>query len=282
MGKPTIADFRKLKEAGKKFSMVTAYDYGIMSQVDNTDIGMVLVGDSSGMVMMGHDSTLPVTLEQIIMMSQWVSRAAANTFVVSDMPYMSYEVSIEKAVENAGRIMKEGAVDAVKLEGGTRMARTIRALVDAGVPVMAHIGLTPQSASQIGGFKVQGKDFAVARELIDDALAVEEAGAFSVVIEAVPAPLAKMITERLAIPTIGIGAGVDCDAQVLVIHDLLGLFHRFTPKFVKKYASIGQDIQKALHAFHEEVQKEVFPGPEHSFNLDADIERQLAAYLESR
>ena len=259
--------------------MVTAYDYAMMTQVDKSEIDMILVGDSLAMTMLGYESTVPVNMDTMIIFQQAVARAGRHTFLVGDLPFLSYEVSIEKAVENAGRIMKEGFMDAVKLEGGERMADTVAAIVRAGIPVMGHIGLTPQSASQLGGFTVQGRDTAGAKQIIKDALALERAGAFSVVLEAVPAPVAAIITENISIPTIGIGAGPDCDGQVLVIHDLLGLFERFVPKFVKRYASLGADLQKALNTYAAEVREGSFPAPEHSFSMKEEVVESLRADL---
>jgi len=265
--KASVLTFREMKREGKKITMVTAYDYAMMSQVDKTDIDMILVGDSLAMTMLGYESTVPVDMDTMIIFQQAVARGGKNTFLVGDMPFMSYEVSIEKAVENAGRIMKEGLMDAVKLEGGQRMAGTVAAIVRAGIPVMGHIGLTPQTATQLGGFSVQGRDAAGAVQLVKDALALEEAGAFAVVLEAVPSPVAKIITEKLGIPTIGIGAGPSCDGQVLVIHDLLGLFERFLPRFVKRYAQLGAEMRKALDAYASEVRGGRFPAPEHTFSM---------------
>jgi len=273
--KTTIPQYREMKEKQQKIRMVTAYDYPTALLVDRTDIEMVLVGDSLGMVVLGYDGTVPVSMDEMIHHIKPVVRGAKNTLIVGDMPFMSYNVSIEKAIENAGRIMKEGGADCVKLEGGVAMAQTVKAIVDAGIPVMGHIGLTPQTASQLGGFKVQGKDTAAAERMIIEAQTLEEAGAFSIVLEAIPAPLAKLITEKISIPTIGIGAGVDCDGQVLVLHDLIGLFDRFTPKFVKKYADVGSEILKALETYSAEVKNGQFPGPEHSFAMKDDVLKRL-------
>ena len=282
MSKLSIADFYKMKQEKKKITMVTAYDYAMMSQVDQTEIEMVLVGDSAATVMFGLNSTVPVTMDTMINMCAMVSRAASNTFVVGDMPYMSYELGVDKALNNAGRLMKEGFVDAVKLEGGTRIKNTIQALVSVGIPVMGHIGLTPQTASQLGGYKVQGKDIAAAQQIIEDAFAVQEAGVFCVGLEAIPAPLAKIITELLSIPTIGIGAGVHCDGQILIIHDLLGMFDRFVPKFVKRYAELGKEMREALTRFAEEVKTGAFPDKEHSYAMDKEVEEKIAEYVKNR
>lgn len=278
--KTTIPGFLDMKRKGKKFTMVTAYDYALATQVDKTDIEMILVGDSAAMVMLGHKSTVPIDVDTLIILARAVVKGAPNTFIVGDMPFMSYEVSKEKAVENAGRFMKEAEVDCVKLEGGVRVADTVAAIVKAGIPVMGHIGLTPQSSSQLGGFRVQGKDFTAAQKLVDDALALEEAGAFCVVLEAMPNPVARVITGRLSIPTMGIGAGPDCDAQVLVMHDLLGLFDRFVPKFVKQYAQIGKDVVAALAQYDGEVKAGVFPDENYSYHVSEDVEREILAHLE--
>ncbi len=277
--KTMIPEFLAMKQEGKKFTMVTAYDYALATQVNKTDIEMILVGDSAAMVMLGYQSTVPIDLDTLLILAKAVVKGAPNTFIVGDMPFLSYEVSKEKAIENAGRFMKEAEVDCVKLEGGKRMADTVAAMVKAGIPVMGHIGLTPQSSSQLGGFRVQGKDLIAAERLLEDALSLEQAGAFSIVLEGIPNPVAQIITERLKIPTIGIGAGPFCDAQVLVIHDLLGLFERFVPKFVKQYAQIGQDIVKALSAFDKEVKTGAFPDEEHSYHLKVEQEKEIIKHL---
>lgn len=273
--KVTIQGLMELKARGRKFSMITAYDYPTAVLVDQSPIELILVGDSLGMTVLGYEATVPVTMEEMIHHIRPVVRGARNTFIVGDMPFGSYNESISQAVHNANRIMKEGAADCVKLEGGVNVAPAVKAMVDGGIPVMGHIGLTPQTASLLGGFKVQGKDAESARRLLDDALAVEAAGAFSVVMECVPTPLAKLVSQRLRIPTIGIGAGLYCDAQVLVYHDLLGLFNRFTPKFVKQYANLSPEITRALGEFAREVAGGSFPGPEHSFAMNEEILKDL-------
>ncbi len=277
--KPTILDFLDMKRQGKKFTMVTAYDYAFATQVDKTDIEMILVGDSAAMVMLGHKSTVPIEMDTMILLARAVVAGAPNTFIVGDMPFLSYEVSPEKAVENAGRLVKEAGVDCVKLEGGMRVAGTAAAIVRAGIPVMGHIGLTPQSSSQLGGFRVQGKDLMAAEKLLEDALALEDAGAFCIVLEAIPNPVAQVITERLKVPSLGIGAGPHCDAQVLVMHDLLGLFDRFIPKFVKQYAQIGKDVVAAFSKFDEEVKAGTFPDDEHSYHVSEALEREILEHL---
>ncbi|MDT8903492.1 3-methyl-2-oxobutanoate hydroxymethyltransferase [Anaeroselena agilis] len=273
--KVTIPALKEMKEQGKKIRMVTAYDYPTGILVDKTDIELILVGDSLGMVVLGYDGTVPVTMEEMIHHCKATVRGAKNTLIVGDLPFGSYNMSISDAVYNATRMMKEGGADCIKLEGGLPVVETVRAIVNGGVPVMAHIGLTPQTASALGGFKVQGKDAAAAERMINEALKLEEAGAFAIVLEAIPAPLAEIITKKLTIPTIGIGAGVHCDGQVLVTHDLIGLFDRFVPKFVKQYANISQDIVAAFNAYAEEVATGKFPGPEHSFTMKDDVLKRL-------
>jgi len=265
MPKTTILDIYKKKAEGKKITMLTAYDYPTAQIVDQAGIDMILVGDSLGMVVQGQNSTLPVTMDEMIYHTKMVCRAAQTAMVVGDMPFLSYQTSVEDAVRNAGRFLKETGCETVKLEGGSQMADVIRAIVNAGIPVVAHIGLTPQYVHMLGGFKVQGKDEAAREKVLADARAVQEAGAFSVVLEAVPSALAKEITGMLRIPTIGIGAGPDCDGQVLVLHDLLGLFDRFTPKFVKKYANLRDQALKAVKDYKQEVETGVFPSADQSF-----------------
>ena len=247
--------------------MMTAYDYPTASLVDQSGIDTILVGDSLGMVMLGYNSTVPVTMDEMIHHCKAVARGTENGFIIGDMPFMSYQVSPEQAVQNAGRFMKEGGCDSVKLEGGSEMAPTVKAVVTAGIPVCAHIGLTPQTATKLSGYKVQGKDAESARELIESGRDLEEAGAFLIVFECIPDLLAKKITNELRIPTIGIGAGKDCDGQVLVYHDLVGLFERFTPKFAKQYINLSPKIKEALTQYKLEVENGTFPGPEHSFTM---------------
>lgn len=273
--KVTIPDLFEKKKKGEKITMITSYDYPMTQIVNEAEIDIILVGDSLGMVVQGHESTVPVTLEEIIYHCKCVMRGNSSTFVVGDMPFLSYEVSPQEAVRNAGRIMKEGGVDAVKLEGGVRVADKVEAIVKAGIPVMGHIGLTPQSVSLLGGFKVQGKDIDSAKKIIEDAIALEQAGVFSIVLECVPSGLAEIITKRVSVPTIGIGAGPNCDGQVLVLHDLLGLFKRFRPKFVKSYVNLYEIILKALVDYREEVKGGVFPGAEHSFSMNEEVLKAL-------
>jgi 3-methyl-2-oxobutanoate hydroxymethyltransferase len=265
MPKITILDIYKKKAEGRKITMLTAYDYPTAQIVDQAGIDMILVGDSLGMVVQGVSSTLPVTMDEMIYHTKMVSRGAVSAMVVGDMPFLSYQTQKAEAVRNAGRFLKEAGAEAVKLEGGTQMAEAIRAIVDAGIPVMAHIGLTPQYMHALGGFKVQGKDEATREKILADARSVQDAGAFSVVLEALPASLAKEIQTMLHIPTIGIGAGPDCDGQVLVLHDLLGLFDRFTPKFVKKYVNLKDQALKAVKEYKQDVENGKFPSEEHSF-----------------
>jgi len=266
--KITPVDIQAMKKQGKKITMLTAYDYPMALLEDRAGIDIILVGDSLAMTVLGHENTLPVTMDEMIHHTKAVVRGAKHCLIVGDMPFMSYNTSEREAILNAGRLMKEAGTDAVKLEGGVSVKDTVRAIVKGGIPVMAHIGLTPQTISMLGGFKVQGKDAQAAQKIIDDALSLEEAGAFSVVLEAVPAPIAKMVTDRLTIPTIGIGAGVHCDGQVLVVHDMLGLFDRFTPKFAKRYVNLSEQIFKAFEAYIEEVVKGTFPTDQHSFHID--------------
>ena len=268
--KVTISDLMDKKESGKKITMMTAYDYPTGQMVDQAAIDTILVGDSLGMVVLGYTSTVPVTMEEMIHHSKAVTRGVVQAFVIGDMPFMSYQAGIEAAIENAGRFMKEGGCDAVKLEGGSEVAHTVKAIVTAGVPVCAHIGLTPQTATQLSGFKVQGKDAESARSLINSAKDLEEAGAFMIVMECIPDILASRITREISIPTIGIGAGRDCDGQVLVYHDTVGLFERFTPKFVKQYIKLWPMIIDALKEYKKEVEGGIFPGEEYTFKMSKE------------
>ncbi|MFO8090343.1 MAG: 3-methyl-2-oxobutanoate hydroxymethyltransferase [Desulfatiglandaceae bacterium] len=268
--KVSIVDLQNKKAEGRKITMITAYDHPTARLVDEAGFDTILVGDSLGMVVLGYSSTVPVTMDEMLHHCKAVCRGAGGCFVIGDLPFMSYQVSIEKAVENAGRLIKEAGCDAVKLEGGAEMGDVVKAIVDAGIPVCAHIGLTPQSATKLGGFKVQGKDLEGARELIASAQELEKAGAFMVVMECIPEQVSEKITNLLKIPTIGIGAGIHCDGQVLVYHDAVGLFERFTPKFVKRYAEISPLIRDALCRFKEDVEQLGFPGPEHSFIMEKE------------
>ncbi|TAN46092.1 MAG: 3-methyl-2-oxobutanoate hydroxymethyltransferase [Nitrospirae bacterium] len=263
--KVTVNDFLKKKNEGRKITMLTAYDYPTAKMVDEAGLDAILVGDSLGMVVQGLENTLPVTMDEMIYHTKMVSRGAARAMVIGDMPYMSYQASIEEAVRNAGRFIKEAGAQAIKLEGGREVADRVEAMTKAEIPVMAHIGLTPQAVHRMGGYKVQGKTEEAAKRLVEDAKIMQESGAFSLILEAIPSELAKQITAELAIPTIGIGAGVFCDGQVLVIHDVLGLFERFTPKFVKKYANLKDSAMKAIGEYRKEVEDGSFPSKEHSF-----------------
>lgn len=273
--KNTISTFKEQKAKGDKITMLTAYDYSTAKLMDESGINGILVGDSLGMVVLGYKDTLPVTMEDIIHHTAAVCRGASDALVVGDMPFMSYQVSVEEAVRNAGRLMKEGGCQAVKLEGGASVCPQIKAITDASIPVMAHIGLTPQSINAFGGFKVQGKSEEAARKLIEEAKAVEEAGAFAVVLECVPAKLAELITASIGIPTIGIGAGAGCDGQILVYQDMLGMFSDFTPKFVKKYADIGAIMKEAFAGYIEDTKNGSFPSEEHTFKIADDVINKL-------
>jgi 3-methyl-2-oxobutanoate hydroxymethyltransferase len=268
--KVTTLTYRQKKERGEVITMLTAYDYPTALSMDKAGVDSILVGDSLAMVVLGYENTLPVTMDEMIHHCRAVARGAKTSLLVGDMPFMSYQVSIEEAVRNAGRFLQEGGMDAVKLEGGRERADAIRAIVGAGIPVMGHLGLTPQSVNQLGGFRAQGKTAIAAKRLVEDALILEEAGCFSIVLEAVPARLAELISKKLSIPTIGIGAGAGCDGQVLVTHDLLGLFDRFTPKFVKQYANFHSEMQKAFADYIEDVETKRFPAPEHTVEMPAE------------
>jgi len=265
--KMTLAELQQKKDRGQKITMMTAYDYPSARLVDEAGMDTILVGDSLGMVVLGYDSTVPVTMEEMIHHCKAVRRAVKGAFIIGDMPFMSYQASTEKAVENAGRFIKEAGCDAVKLEGGSEMAPVVKAVVRAGIPVCAHIGLTPQTATMLSGFKVQGKDAESARAQVKSAKDLEAAGAFMIVMECIPDLVAARITKGLRIPTIGIGAGRECDGQVLVYHDLVGLFERFTPKFVKQYANLSPLILEALAQYKSDVEKAAFPASEHTFSM---------------
>ena len=269
--KNTVVTFQQMKEKGEKISMLTAYDYSTAKLEDEAGVNSILVGDSLGNVILGYEDTISVTVDDMIHHGRAVARGAQNALVIIDMPFMSYQTSVYDAVVNAGRLMKEGHAGAVKLEGGRKVCPQIKAIVEAGIPVCAHLGLTPQSIHAFGGFKVQGKTEAAARELLEDAMAVQEAGAFAVVLEGIPKKLADLVTEKLSIPTIGIGAGNGCDEQVLVYQDLLGMFSDFTPKFVKRYANIGEIMKEAFTQYFEEIRSGAFPGEEHEYKIDDDI-----------
>ncbi|MBE6421853.1 3-methyl-2-oxobutanoate hydroxymethyltransferase [Succinivibrio dextrinosolvens] len=273
--KITVSTFAKRKAEKERISMLTCYDYTTAKIVNSSNVDAVLVGDSLGNVMLGYEDTLSVTMEDMITFGHAVARGCKDKLVVIDMPFMSYQVSVEQAVTNAGRLLKEGRGNAVKLEGGKKVAEHIRAITNAGIPVMAHIGMTPQSVNAFGGNKVQGKSELAAKMLIEDALAVQEAGAFSVVLECVPAKLAKIVTEKLSIPTIGIGAGPDCDGQILVYQDMLGMYKDFSPKFVKHFGNVGDQILEAFNKYDSEVKTSAFPSEEHCFKIDEEVLEKL-------
>jgi 3-methyl-2-oxobutanoate hydroxymethyltransferase len=279
--KVTTLTLRQKKEHGEPISMLTAYDYPTALAEDQAGIDCILVGDSLGMVVLGYQNTLPVTMEEMLHHARAVSRGARLALLIGDMPFMSYQASVEEAVRNAGRFLQEGGMEAIKLEGGRERIPAVRAILDAGIPVMGHLGLTPQSVNQFGGFRAQGKTAAAAKRLVEDALLLEEAGCFALVLESVPARLAQLISQQLSIPTIGIGAGVGCDGQVLVAHDLLGLFDRFTPKFVKKYADLHGEMQRAFSEYISDVEQRSFPASEHSVEMDEREWQQLMREVKS-
>ncbi len=268
--KRTIMDIADKKKKNIPITMLTAYDYPTALLIDQAGIDMILVGDSLAMVVLGYEDTVSISVDEMIHHMKAVTRIAKNSLVIGDMPFGSYNISTEEAVYNAVRMMKEGRVEAVKLEGGKNMANTVKAIVDAGISVQGHIGLTPQTISALGGFKVQGKDAEAAKALIEDAKALEDAGCFSIVLEAIPAAISKMITEAVSIPTIGIGAGKNCDGQVLVVHDMIGLFDRFVPKFVKQYAKISDTISEAIKTYKEEVENRASPEEKHCLTIEKE------------
>ncbi|MBA2124294.1 3-methyl-2-oxobutanoate hydroxymethyltransferase [bacterium Unc6] len=273
--KITITEMLQRKKEGKKITMLTAYDYPMASFIEKSGIDIILVGDSAAMVVHGHQNTLPITMDEMLVHCRAVRRGAQGTFIVGDMPFLSYQTSIQDAILNAGRFLKEGFCDAVKIEGGMPVVPVLKAITDTGIPVMAHIGLTPQSATQLGGFKVQGKDSKDAQALVDSAIALQNAGAFCVLMECVPDRVAEFVTKKIILPTIGIGAGSGCDGQVLVTHDMLGLFERFVPKFAKKYVVLSEQIRKGIEVFKQEVEQGKFPSPEHSFTVADEVVKNL-------
>lgn len=279
--KVTLPDVLEYKRQGQKIPVLTAYDYPSARLLDSAGVPVILVGDTLGMVVLGHKSTVPVTLEDMIHHCRAVARGAERAFLIGDLPFLTYQTSIEDAIRSAGRLIKEGYVEAVKLEGGREMAATIRAIVDAGIAVCAHIGLTPQSVSKLGGYKLQGREAEQAAQLIEDARILEAAGASMIVLEMVPAPVAQRITQALAIPTIGIGAGPDCDGQVLVFHDFLGLNEGFQPRFLKRYRNLGQEIIDAAREYCADVQSGAFPTDEHSFSMRSGELAKLDELLDS-
>jgi len=273
--KNTVLTFKQAKSEGKKLSMLTAYDYSMAKIIDESNVNGILIGDSLGMVIKGEDDTLSVTMDEVIYHTKAVKKGAKNALIVSDMPFLSYHVSIEQAVLNAGRLIKEGGASAVKLEGGANVVAQVKAIVDAQIPVMGHIGLTPQSVNAFGGFKVQGKSESAAKKLIEDAVLLEKAGAFSIVLEGIPEKVAELITNAVSIPTIGIGAGKHCDGQILVYQDMLGMFNDFIPKFVKQYANIGTIMKEAIGSYVNEVQDGTFPEEKHTFKIDENELQKL-------
>ena len=266
--KNTVLTFKQAKNEGKKLSMLTAYDYSMAKIIDASGINGILIGDSLGMVIKGDEDTLAVTVDEIIYHTKAVKKGAKNALIVSDMPFLSYHASIEQAVLNAGRIIKEGGANAVKIEGGSNFIPQIKAIVDAQIPVMGHLGLTPQSVNAFGGFKVQGKNELAAKKLIEDAVLLEKAGAFSITLEGIPEKVAELITNSVSIPTIGIGAGKYCDGQILVYQDMLGMFDDFIPKFVKQYANIGTIMREAISSYVKEVEEGTFPEEKYTFKID--------------
>lgn len=278
----TLPEIAARKTGGEALVMVTAYDYTGAVLADRAGVDMVLVGDSVGMVVLGYESTIPVTMDEMVHHTRAVSRGCRRPFLIADMPFMSYQTGVEEAVRNAGRLVKEGGAAAVKLEGGREVLPQVRAIAAAGIPVMGHLGLTPQAVTKLGGYRVQGRDAAGARRILEDALLLEEAGAFAVLVECIPDRLAGLLRRRLRVPLIGIGAGPDCDGQVLVFHDLLGLYDRITPRFVKRYADLGAAAVQAIAAFAAEVREGRFPAKEHSFSLPDEEMAVLLRTLEDR
>jgi 3-methyl-2-oxobutanoate hydroxymethyltransferase len=277
--KVTILDLQAKKKVQQYISMLTAYDYPSALLVDEAGIDIILIGDSVAMTVLGHSNTVSITMDEMLHHCKAVAKGVQRAFLVGDMPFMSYQADATEATRNAGRFIKEGVVDAVKIEGGREVIETVKKIINAGIPVMGHIGLTPQTATKLGGYKIQGKTAEQAMRIQEDALALQAAGCFAIVLEAVPAPVADTITKKLAIPTIGIGAGSGCDGQVLVFHDILGLYDRFTPKFVKQYANLRKPIIEAIKKFKTEVETGAFPGDQHSFNLE---EKELQRFRDSQ
>ncbi|MFZ1398429.1 MAG: 3-methyl-2-oxobutanoate hydroxymethyltransferase [Candidatus Promineifilaceae bacterium] len=280
--KVTILDIQKRKQSKTPITMITAYDFTAALLIDQTETDIILVGDSLGMVMLGYPGTTEVTMDEMLHHCKAVARGTTGAFLVGDMPFMSYQADVTEAMRNAGRFLKEAGMDCVKLEGGREMADTVRAIVRAGIPVMGHIGLTPQTVSQLGGYRIQGKTAAAALSLVKDAMALQDAGCFAIVLEAIPATVAALITKRLIIPTIGIGAGVECDGQVLVYHDLLGLYDRLQPRFVKDYGQIGEAINTAVQTYTEEVRQRQFPAEEHTYPMNDEEEAAFMTAMAGR
>ena len=278
--KVNIHTFQQKKARGEPITMLTAYDYATALALDRVEIDSILVGDSLGMVVLGYENTLPVTMDDMLHHCKAVARGAKYALLIGDMPFMSYQVSVEEAVRNAGRFIQEAGMDAVKLEGGRERAPAIEAIISAGIPVQGHLGLTPQSVHQFGGFRAQGKSAQAAKRLVEDATLLQESGCFSIVLESIPARLARLISEQLVIPTISIGAGAGCDGQVLVTNDVLGLFDRFTPRFVKKYADLNREMVKAVGEFKNDVESGSFPAEEHSIEMPDEEWDALTALLD--
>ena len=274
----TIRDLRRMKRNGEKIPMITAYDYTSAQLVERAGIPLILVGDSLGQVVLGYDSTVPVTMDEMVHHIKTVVRGTQRAHVVGDLPFLSYHADVPEAIRNAGRLLKEGGAQSVKLEGGRSQAETVSRIVESGIPVMGHIGLTPQAVNQLGGYRVQGRSLKDAVRLMEDARALEEAGAYAIVLECVPAQLASMITERVGIPTIGIGAGVGCDGQVQVFHDMMGLYQDFVPKHARQYAQLGQTIVEATQDYVRDVENERFPDDSESFKLSASVLEELSEY----
>ena len=277
----TIRDLRRMKRNGEKIPMITAYDYTSAQLVEQAGIPLILVGDSLGQVVLGYDSTVPVTMDEMVHHIKTVVRGTRRAHVVGDLPFLSYHADVSEAIRNAGRLLKEGGAQSVKLEGGRSQAETVSRIVESGIPVMGHIGLTPQSVNQLGGYRVQGRSLKDAVRLMEDARALEEAGAYAIVLECVPAQLARMITERVGVPTIGIGAGVGCDGQVQVFHDMMGLYQDFTPKHARQYAQMGQTIVEATRDYVRDVQGELFPDDSESFKLSDGVLEALSEYSDT-
>jgi len=271
----TINQIKEMKQKGEKIVMLTAYDYSTAKLVDEAGIPLILVGDSLGMVVLGYESTIPVTMEEMLHHTRAVVRGTKQAMIIGDMPFMTYHISVDDALRNAARFIQEGGAQAVKLEGGVTVAEKVRRIVDCGIPVMGHIGLTPQSIHQFGGFKVQGKTPEAAARLLEDARALEQAGAFSIVLETIPAQLARIITQKVSIPTIGIGAGIDCDGQVQIINDILGSYTEFVPKHAKQYAKLTEIISKAVTQYYDEVKAGSFPTEKHSSSIDESLLAEL-------
>lgn len=271
MKKITVKDFFEKKKNNDKITMLTAYDYSTAKILDEAGVESILVGDSLGMTMLGYQDTLEVTVDDIVHHTKAVTRGTSKALVIADMPFLSYHVSVEKTIENAGRLIQEGKAQAVKLEGGSEILDKVEALIAAKIPVCGHLGLTPQSVNIMGGFKIQGKDTEAAQKIIDDAIALQKAGVFAIVLEGIPAKLAQMITEKLEVPTIGIGAGNACDGQVLVVQDMLGMYNDFVPKFVKRYANLSEDIKSGVQMYINEVKETSFPSKKHTFSIDEEV-----------